>query len=256
MSSPKPPPRGIQSIEVGGGLLRALMAAGRPLPLKDLAAAAGMAPAKAHPYLVSFGRLGLIEQAGDGAPYALGPLARELGLISLQQHDPVRLASAQLEGLAARLDMTVGLAIWGPQGVTVVRVEHPPSPVHISLRHGGVLSLNLSASGQVLAAGQDWARVWPLWKKAEPKAHAHEVQAHLAQVRAQGWALSEESLVPGVAALAVPVFDAQARATLALVALAPRGQWLPRGRVNAAALQQMQDVASGVSAQLGHRSEA
>lgn len=33
-----------------------------PMALKDLAAGAGMTAARAHPYLVSFGRLGLIEQ--------------------------------------------------------------------------------------------------------------------------------------------------------------------------------------------------
>ena len=40
--------RGIQSIEVGGALLRALAHHGRALALKDLAAEAGMTPAKAH----------------------------------------------------------------------------------------------------------------------------------------------------------------------------------------------------------------
>ena len=54
--------RGIQSIEVGGQLLRALVRSGEPMMLRDLAAAAGMPPAKAHPYLVSFARLGLVEQ--------------------------------------------------------------------------------------------------------------------------------------------------------------------------------------------------
>ena len=53
--------RGIQSVEVGGQLLRALAHHGRPMALKDLAREAGMTPAKAHPYLVSFGKLGLIE---------------------------------------------------------------------------------------------------------------------------------------------------------------------------------------------------
>jgi DNA-binding IclR family transcriptional regulator len=64
------------------------------MALKDLAQAAGMTPAKAHPYLVSFGKLGLITQdeAGSGR-YGPGPLAMQLGLISLQQSDPVRLAA-------------------------------------------------------------------------------------------------------------------------------------------------------------------
>ena len=56
--------RGIQSIEVGGQLLRAMVHHGRPMALKDLAREADMTPAKAHPYMVSFGRLGLIEQRG------------------------------------------------------------------------------------------------------------------------------------------------------------------------------------------------
>ncbi len=50
--------RGIQSIEVGGQLLRALVHHGRPMALKDLAREADMSAAKAHPYMVSFGRLG------------------------------------------------------------------------------------------------------------------------------------------------------------------------------------------------------
>ena len=62
MVSKSAAPRGIQSIEVGGALLHALAHEGRPMALKDLAAAAGMSAAKAHPYLVSFGKLGLIGQ--------------------------------------------------------------------------------------------------------------------------------------------------------------------------------------------------
>ena len=88
--------RGIQSIEVGGRLLLALAGHGRPMALKDLALAADMAPAKAHPYLVSFGKLGLIAQDSASGHYGLGPLAMQLGLISLQQFDPVRLATARL----------------------------------------------------------------------------------------------------------------------------------------------------------------
>ena len=45
--------RGIQSIEVGGQVLRALVHCGRPMALNDLAFEAGMAPARAHPYLMS-----------------------------------------------------------------------------------------------------------------------------------------------------------------------------------------------------------
>jgi len=77
--------RGIQSIEVGGELLRALARSGEPMMLRDLAREAGMTPAKAHPYLASFSRIGLIEQDETTGRYEIGALALELGLISLRR---------------------------------------------------------------------------------------------------------------------------------------------------------------------------
>jgi DNA-binding IclR family transcriptional regulator len=112
---------------VGGRLLLALAGSGRPMALKDLAQAAGMTPAKAHPYLVSFGKLGLVAQDGGSGRYGLGPLAMQLGLISLQQYDPVRLATARLPELARQLGHMVAIAVWGNQGPTIVRTEEPPS---------------------------------------------------------------------------------------------------------------------------------
>ena len=101
--------RGIQSIEVGGQLLRALVHHGRPMALKDLAREADMTAAKAHPYMVSFGRLGLIEQDRASGHYLLGPLALQLGLISLQQADPVHIATPLIAQLAQQTGHTVAL---------------------------------------------------------------------------------------------------------------------------------------------------
>lgn len=241
--------RGIQSIEVGGQLLQALLRAGRPLPLKELAQRAGMTPAKAHPYLVSFGRLGLVAQEAEGGVYGLGPMALQLGLISLQQHDPVRLASRELEPLAQASGCTAALALWGNAGPTVVRVAEAPSPVHVNLRHGTVLNLAQTATGQVMAASRPAAEVDALWRSQGGKGRA-AWRAQLQAVAAAGHAFSDESLLPGVGALAVPGLDREGLAHWALVAVAPIAQWqqpVQRQQV----LSLLQDAATRVRHQLG-----
>lgn len=239
-------PRGIQSIEVGGQLLTALAHHGRPLALKDLAAAAGMAAAKAHPYLVSFIKIGLVEQ--DGSKYGFGPLALQLGLISLQQYEPVRLATPRIEALALEIGHTVAIAVWGNCGPTIVRVAEAPSPVHISMRHGTVMSLRGTASGRLFTA-----HLPPAMAAAADTETGEPLDAHaLSTIRKAGLASSQDSVVMGVSALAAPVFDDQGRIVLSLTAIGPSGSFdaAPDG-LTAKALRR---VGRDLSRQLGWKS--
>ena len=96
--------RGIGSVEVGGQLLQVLTDADGPMMLRDLAASAGMSAAKAHPYLVSFMRLGLIEQDRATGRYELGPLALQMGLASMRRLNPVRIATEAIAELVLRIN--------------------------------------------------------------------------------------------------------------------------------------------------------
>ena len=241
--------RGIQSVEVGGHLLRALAEHGQPMALKELAAAAGMAPGKAHPYLVSFGKLGLIQQDKVSARYGLGPLAVQLGLIALQRFDPVRVASEHLPDLAVRLGQTVAIAVWGSRGPTIVRIEEAPTAVHVNMRHGTVLSLRGTASGRLFAA----LRSPDVWVGAHGPAdgpgESPPDPADLAEVRRQGYATVEGGVVPGVSAAAAPVYDASGALALALTAIGPSAVFdvHPDG----ALLRDLRDAARSISAALG-----
>ena len=215
--------RGIQSVEVGGQLLKALVRSGRRMPLKELARDADMTPAKAHPYLVSFGKLGLIEQDAASGHYGLGPLAVQLGLISLQQVDPVRLATAELPSLAQMMGCTVSAAVWGGGGPIIVRVEEGPGAVNVTMRHGTPASLRHTGTGKIFAAFMSPESVQQaLILQGEPQAWGDAAfQQELASIRQTQLSVVREELISGVRAMAVPVFDGFGRLVLALAAIAP-----------------------------------
>ena len=231
--------RGIQSIEVGGQVLLALVHHGRPMALKDLAREAGMVPAKAHPYLVSFARIGLIEQDALSGFYFLGPLALQLGLISLQQANPVQVATPLIAELAQRIGHTVAIAVWGARGATIVRLEESPSAVHVNMRHGTVFSLANTASGRLFAAYLDApvAKARLDDERAQQKANRDaplsgmppatpvpswkDFEKQLIEVRSHGLSRSVGEVLPGINAMAAPVFDHTGALVLSVTAIGP-----------------------------------
>jgi DNA-binding IclR family transcriptional regulator len=224
------PQRGIQSLDVTGELLAALVAAGTPLALRDLAAAAGMAPAKAFGHLVSLQKIGLLARDAAGR-YEAGPLSLELGLLGLARLSPVREADAELVGLAAATGMSVALAVPGPLGPTVVRLEETAWPLHVSLRPGTVMSLVNTAIGRVLAAWlDDEERAALLAQDALRLAGAQAAdgetkafRARLAAIRAAGIDTALDKPVPGISTVAAPVFDHTGNVCLVLALMGPSG---------------------------------
>ena len=243
--------RGIQSVEVGGQLLKALVRSGTALPLKDLARAAGMTPAKAHPYLVSFGKLGLIEQDRVSGHYGLGPLALQLGLIGLQQVDPVRLAVSELPALAQAVGCTVSAAVWGPMGPIIVHVEHGPTPVHVAMRHGTPASLRHTGTGKVFAAFAPAEAVAAALAREGEAAALDDAafQAELAAIRRERVSRVRDELLPGISAMAVPVFDGLGRLALVMAAIGPSA-WLDLAPGSGQTLA-LQAAGARLSARLG-----
>jgi DNA-binding IclR family transcriptional regulator len=225
--------RGIQSIEVGGRLLHALARAGEPMMLRDLAREAGMTPAKAHPYLVSFSRLGLIEQDDTTGRYEVGGLALELGLVSLRRLSAVRVAGPSIEALANDIKHAVSLSIWGTHGPTVIRLEQPSHPVHIVMRVGSVMGMLETATGRIFTAflpqtvamaalrsNLDRLGVGYNGKRATSGA---KVTALLADVRSRRLTRAVGDPLPGINAFAAPVFDHTGAVVLSVTTMGPVG---------------------------------
>ncbi|MFO0987505.1 MAG: IclR family transcriptional regulator [Alphaproteobacteria bacterium] len=251
-------PLGIQSVEVAARILRALAEGGGALALRDLAAATGMHRGKVHRYLISLARAGLVAREAEAGHYGIGPLAISAGLAGLNRLNPVRLAYAALPALRDRIGETVVLAVWGERGATVIALEDSAQPVTLNVRVGSILPLGNSAVGRVFAAHLPEPVLRPVLaaeakRGAAPARAAASVAAlarRLARVRAEGLAAVEGTLIPGLNALAAPVFDQRGALVLVLGAVGRRETLAagPRGPAAAA----LKEAAARLSRQLGY----
>lgn len=225
---------GIQSIEVGTPLLRALVEANGALTLKALAAAASMPPGKAHKYLASFIRSGLVSQRETGGRYDLGPFALELGLAAMRRLDIMDLAQPVLDELRDRTGTTVSMAIWANRGPTIVRWAETPNIMSLAIRIGTVMPLLTSAFGRCFAAFMDRRITQDILEAeiADPKGAAARaglrtmkaVDALLADFRSHGMAVAVNLVDPGRAAITAPVFEHDNRMVAAVAVVGVEGK--------------------------------
>jgi DNA-binding IclR family transcriptional regulator len=206
---------GIQSVEVAARLLDAMAAADGPVPLKELADAAGMAASKAHRYLVSMCRTGMMEQDSATGMYNFGRAALAIGLAALGRIDVVAVATRALRGLSDRTGATAVLAVWGEHGPTVIRFEESAQPVRMNVRVGSTLPTARSAIGQIFAAFLPTSIVRSqIISENRHFGGDHDVETFseiLSAVRQRRLNRNVGDYIPGVSAIAAPVFDAQGR---------------------------------------------
>ncbi len=129
-----------------------------------------------------------------------------------------------------------------------MQIAEAPSPVHVSLRHGTVFSPTRTASGRLFAAhlpqevvrrqldaerrrerqhptadADAGATARPGLPAPAPLPSWAEFELQLQEVRTQGASRSANEVVPGVSAMAAPVFDHTGAIVLAMTAIGPSG---------------------------------
>jgi DNA-binding IclR family transcriptional regulator len=220
---------GIDSVETGMRLLLALSRLGGRQTLSGIAAASGLPPPRAHRYLVSLVRAGMVER-DETRGYRLGPAAVEIGVNALATIDALQLATEAMVDLRDELNQAVALMVWGHAGPVIVRAEDSNHPVSVRLRVGQPLPVISSASGIVLAAHLPWPAVRTIVESelacaverggAAPPS-IEQVQETLAQARRRGLGRVVGTLTPGIAAIASPVFDLTGKVVVSLSVVAP-----------------------------------
>jgi DNA-binding IclR family transcriptional regulator len=250
---------GIQSVEVSAALLRALAENSGPMTLTNLAKDARMSLSKAHKYLASFIRIGLVRQDGISGRYMLGRFAAELGFAAMRNIDVVEISQETLDTLRDRLDTTAALSVWGSQGPTVVRKALNLQPVSLLVQLGTVTPLLTSSTGRVFAAHLDRRKTKTMIERelADRKGAAArsglrtmaDVDRLLAKVRKEGVAIAVGLMHPGVIGMSAPIFDIDGDviATINLAGMEGTLDTRPHGPVRRA----LREAAADLSHQLG-----
>jgi DNA-binding IclR family transcriptional regulator len=217
--------RSIQSVEFGFKLIRCLEEAPGALSLKDLSARAGMAASKAHLYLVSFRRVGLVLQEEGTGYYTLGPYALQLGLSSLRKLDVARLARRSLQELSNETGEASYLAVWGNRGPCITTRFDGSRPIPMSLQVGYILPVVGTATGRIFLSYLPRETTAPVIQAERGEAVEDEASlaAIVAETRARGLARTDGLLNIGFTALSAPVLGHDGSLAAAITLIGPSG---------------------------------
>jgi DNA-binding IclR family transcriptional regulator len=238
---------------VAAEILKALARGGGSLPLRDLAAATGMPRAKVHRYLSSLRSTGLVMQEGDSGRYQIGPAAVTIGLIGLGRLSPIRQVQVALPALRDRINETVTAAVWGDRGPTIVAMEESDHVVTMNIRIGSVLPVLGTAIGQTFLAYLPETATAP-FVRAELRAAGRtpgkdEIAGIIERIRARGLSRAESALLPGIDAVAAPVFNDRGKLVAVICAVGRAG--VMSLRWNGSAAEALKSAAHDLSRQLG-----
>ena len=125
----------------------------------------------------------------------------------------------------------VALVVWGPKTPTTVQVHEGAHTLNVNVRAGTIFSVIGSASGRVFGAFSETQTVRRRIEqelKGEVKdigigirASRAEFDAEIVRIRRQGYSTVSDMPVPGINAVAAPVFDGAGALALALTLIGP-----------------------------------
>lgn len=195
---------------------------GRPaMTLAEVASATGLARPTARRILLTLGELGYVR--AEGAGFALTPRVLDLGVAYVRSQGLWDIARPHMEALSAQTGESCSVAqLDGSDIVYVARVA-VPKIVALAVQIGTRFPALQTSLGKVLLAALDPAEVdavlaeptrsglTPRWQPEQA-----ERDAVLREVRARGWALTDQQLALGIRSVAAPLRDGSGRVVGAL----------------------------------------
>lgn len=211
----------VQSFVRGLAVIRAFDADHSELTLSDVARRAGITRAAAGRFLHTLEQLGYVR--ADERHFALTPRVLELGFSYLSSLSLPEIVQPHLERLSHEVDESVSAAVL--DGDDIVYVARVPTRRIMSVRIviGTRFPAYATSMGRVLLAGMPdavldarfGASALPALTErtvTDPGALRHELE----RVRAQGYAIVDGELEPGLRSAAAPLHDRRGRVVAAV----------------------------------------
>jgi DNA-binding IclR family transcriptional regulator len=196
----------------------------------ELGRALGLHRSIVYRILTTLERHGFVTASGQRGHFRLGLKLVELGNVVLAGIDLRRAAHPIMTRLVRETGETVFLTVAsGDESVCLDKVESPQR-LRVTLTIGGRYPLYAGASNKILWAYLPADTIEKLVAKGVEPITPHTItdparlKADLDVIREQGWAYSVGELTPGMAAVAVPLWDSNAEvvAALSIAGLASR----------------------------------
>jgi IclR family pca regulon transcriptional regulator len=218
----KPNPEFVTSFARGLDVIRSFGPDHRRQTLTEVAERTGLTRATARRFLLTLAELGLART--DGKYFELTPAVLDLGHAYLSSLNVWDALQPSLDAVSRDLDESCSAAVLQSTEVMyIARAASRHRILSIGLRVGTRLPAHATSMGQVLIANAEPAALAAYFRQAELHRYtAHtlcrreDLEARLARVREQGYALCDQELEAGLRSVAVPVVNRRGR-TLAAI---------------------------------------
>ena len=211
----------IEALARGLDVIRAFRPGQPVMSLTAVATAAGLARPTARRVLLTLAELGYVRIVDGG--FELTPRVLDLGMSYVLSRGLWEIARPHMENLVARTKESSSVAqLDGSDIVYVARVA-VPKIIALAVTIGTRFPAMQTSLGKVLLAALPPGEAERVL--AEPTRSGivarwqpgpEERAAALREVRAQGWALTDEELAPGIRSVAAPLRDGEGRTIAAL----------------------------------------
>ena len=201
------------ALELGIHLISYLAGCAEPKPLADIARAIGSNKNMATRLLSTLQRAGWVEVVQPGPRYQLTLSPFRITSQVLARRSVRDVARPVLQALWESTGQSVYLAVLHQDQALYLEHFDGTGPVRVAGRVGGLYPLHCGAPGKVLLSGLSAAKRKAIYRQA-PVAYtertmttARALEAEVARIHADGYALDPEEFARGILCAAAPVMD-------------------------------------------------